>query len=338
MNRRRCCIPSVVPLPVLVLVALGLALGGAVVPQAWAQPADKWPARAIRILIGYAPGTSIDINGRFLAQRLSEEYGQPVVVDNRPGATGAIAAEAVAKAAPDGYTLLAGPGSGIVATPWLQKVQFDPLRDFAPVALIGEFSFLMVAHPSLPVKTARDVLALARKRPGEIAYGSNGVGSAFHLAGVLFGAMGNVDILHVPYRGGGNAALVDLTGGRIHLMWNSPVFLLPHVKSGRMRAIAVTGPKRVPAMPDVLTIAESGLPGYSMTGWQGVVAPANTPREVVTRLNGSIGKVLGSTEGRDAWTGQGMEPTVLSPEQFGAMMRADFEAYGKLIKRIAKEI
>lgn len=303
-----------------------------------AQSSDKWPVKSIRILIGYAPGTSIDINGRFLAQRLSEEYGQPVVVENRPGATGAIAAEAVAKAAPDGYTLLAGPGSGMVATPWLQKVQFDPLRDFAPVALIGEFSFLMVAHPSLPAKNVREVLALARKRPGEMAYGSNGVGSAFHLAGVLFGAMGNVEILHVPYRGGGNSALVDLTGGSIHLMWNSPVFLLPHVKSGRLRPIAVTGLKRIPALPDTPTIAESGLPGYSMTGWQGIVAPVSTPREVVARLNGSIGKVLASTDGRDAWMRQGMEPTVLTPEQFGALLRADYESYGKLVKRIAKDI
>jgi tripartite-type tricarboxylate transporter receptor subunit TctC len=171
-----------------------------------------------------------------------------------------------------------------------------------------------------------------------MAYGSNGVGSAFHLAGVLFGAMGNVEILHVPYRGGGNSALVDLTGGSIHLMWNSPVFLLPHVKSGRLRPIAVTGPKRIPALPDTPTIAESGLPGYSMTGWQGIVAPVSTPREVVARLNGSIGKVLASTDGRDAWTRQGMEPTVLTPEQFGALLRADYESYGKLVKRIAKDI
>jgi tripartite-type tricarboxylate transporter receptor subunit TctC len=313
-------------------------VGALYVSSLQAQPSDKWPVKPIRIMIGYAPGTSVDTNGRFLAQRLSEEYGQAVVVENRPGATGAIAADFVAKAPSDGYTLLAGPGSGIVATPWLQKVQFDPLRDFAPVALIGEFSFLMVAHPSLPAKNVRDVLALAAKRPGEMAYGSNGVGSAFHLAGVLFGVMGNVDILHVPYRGGGNSALVDLTGGSIHLMWNSPVFLLPHVKSGRLRAIAVTGSRRIPALPDVPTIAESGLAGYHMTGWQGILAPVGTPREVVVRLNGSIGKVLSSPEGREAWTRMGMEPTVLTPEQFGTLLRTDFESYGKLIKRISKDI
>ena len=303
-----------------------------------AQSPEKWPAKPLRIVIGYASGTSVDVNSRFLAQKLSEEFSQPVLVDNRPGATGAIASEFVAKAPPDGYALLAAPGSALAATPWLQKVAFDPLRDFAPVALIGEFSFLLVSHPSLPAKNVRELLSLARKRPGELAYGSNGVGSAFHLAGVLFGAMGKVDILHVPYRGGGNAALVDLTGGRIHLMWNSPVFLLPHVKGGKLRAIAVTGPKRIPALPDVPTIAESGLPGYDMTGWQGIFAPAGTPREIVSRLNASIGRVLGSPDGRDAWTAQGMEPTLLSPDQFAMRLRADYEAYGKLIKRISSEI
>lgn len=298
------------------------------------SPADLYPMKSVRILIGYAPGTSVDIAGRFLAQRLTESMGHSFIVDNRPGATGAIAAEAVARSTPDGYTLMAAPGSGVVATPWMQKVSWDPLRDFAPVALMGEFAFLLAAHPALPAKTAKDLIALARQRPKELAYGSNGVGSAFHLAGVLFAQMGQVDLVHVPYRGGGNAALVDVMGGQIHLLWNSPVFLIPQLKAGKLKPIGVTGPKRIAALPDVPTIAESGLPGYAMTGWQGVFTPAATPRDIVHRLNSAIVKILTAPAARESWAAQGLEAPAWTPEQFAARVKADFEAYGRLIRSI----
>ena len=325
----------ILPLRTLLLTALAafplLAGSG----QARAQAStDTYPAKSVRILIGYAPGTSVDIAGRFLAQRLTESMGQTFIVDNRPGATGAIAAETVARSAPDGHTLMAAPGSGVVATPWMQKVSWDPLRDFAPVALMGEFAFLLAAHPALPARTAKDLIAPARQRPKELAYGSNGVGSAFHLAGVLFAQMGKVDLVHVPYRGGGNAALVDVMGGQIHLLWNSPVFLIPQLKAGKLKPIGVTGPKRIAALPDVPTIAESGLPGYAMTGWQGVFAPAATPRDIVQRLNAVIVKILTAPAARESWAAQGLEAPAWTPEQFAARVKADFEAYGRLIRSI----
>ncbi len=326
-------LPSVTRSAVVLVAASGLLLADSS-PAAAQGSADAYPARPVRMLIGYAPGTSVDVAGRFLAQRLGEVFGQSFVVDNRPGATGAIAAEAVARSAPDGYTLMAAPGSGVVATPWMQKVGWDPLRDFAPVALMGEFAFLLAAHPTLPAKTAKDLIALARQRPRELAYGSNGVGSAFHLAGVLFAQMGKVELVHVPYRGGGNAALVDVMGGQIHLLWNSPVFLIPQIKAGKLKAIGVTGPKRIAALPDVPTLAESGLPGYAMTGWQGVFAPASTSRDIVTRLNATIVKILTAPAARETWAAQGLEAPAWSPDQFAQRVKADYEAYGRLIRSI----
>ena len=319
--------------PPLAILATGSLLAASV-PVLAQSTADPYPAKSVRILIGYAPGTSVDIAGRFLAQRLTESMGQSFIVDNRPGATGAIAAEAVARSSPDGYTLMAAPGSGVVATPWMQKVSWDPLRDFAPGALMGEFAFLLAAHPALPAKTAKDLIALARQRPKELAYGSNGVGSAFHLAGVLFAQMSKVELVHVPYRGGGNAALVDVMGGQIHLLWNSPVFLIPQLKAGKLKPIGVTGPKRIAALPDVPTIAESGLPGYAMTGWQGVFAPAATARDLVTRLNAAIVKILTVPAARESWAAQGLEAPAWTPEQFAARVKSDFEAYGRLIRSI----
>jgi tripartite-type tricarboxylate transporter receptor subunit TctC len=250
-------VPSLTRSGVPLLLAGGWYLAGCS-PAAAQTSIDAYPARPVRMLIGYAPGTSVDVGGRFLAQRLTEALGQSFVVDNRPGATGAIAAEAVARSAPDGYTLTAAPGSGVVDTPRMQKVAWDPLRGFAPVSLMGEFAFLLAAHPALPARTAKNLIALARQRPRELACSSNGVGSAFHLAGVLFAQMARVELVHVPYRGGGNA-LVDVMGGQIHLLWNSPVFLIPQIKAGKLTAIGVTGPKRIAALPDIPTITSRAL-------------------------------------------------------------------------------
>lgn len=299
-----------------------------------ASGADVYPTKPIRLVHGYASGSSMDTNARAIAQKLSTMLGQQVVVESKPGATGMIANEIVAKSAPDGYTLLAAPSSAVVATPHLRK-GFDPSRDVTPIALVGEFTFLLAAHPSVPAMNARGLITLAKRQPGRLSYASTGVGSAYHLAGALFGLMGGIEMLHVPYRGGGAAAITDLVTGRVDLAWNSPVFLLPHVRDNKMRAIGVTGPRRLAAAPDVPTIAESGLPGYELTGWQGVFGPAGTPQEIVLRLNNMIGKILSEPNLKQQWENRGLErPVARTPEQFAMILRADYEKYGKLINKI----
>jgi tripartite-type tricarboxylate transporter receptor subunit TctC len=241
----------------------------------------------------------------------------------------------VAKSAPDGYTLLAAPSSSLAATPHLQKVRFDTLKDFAPVAPIGEFALLLAGHPGVPARSMADLIALARRQPGKLSYGSNGTGSAYHLAGELLCLMAGINMLHVPYRGGGSSAITDLVSGRVDLMWNNPVFLLPQVKQGKLRAYAVTAATRVAAMPDVPTIAET-VPGYEMSGWQGIVAPAGTPKEIVAQLNQAIHRALAAPDIRTLWTTQGMEPNARTTEQFAQQLRADYERYGKLIQKLGK--
>ena len=309
-------------------VAAGLCLAS------YAEPgfAQSYPTRVVRLMHGFAAGSAIDVFARPLAQKLAEALGQQVVVDSRPGATGTIANELVAKSAPDGYTLLAAPGSAMAATPHLYKVQYDPLRDFAPVIQISTFSYVLVAHPAVPAKTAHDLIALAKSRPAPLTYGSTGVGSGFHLAGELFAAMAGIQLLHVPYRGGGSAAITDLVAGRVDLMWDSLAVVLPQMRAGKLRAIGVTGAHRAAALPDVPAIAESGLPGYEMVGWHGVFAPAGTAREIIERLNGTIAKILGTPDIKELWTTQAMEIFPSTPEQFAARLRFDYERYGKLIK------
>src|SRR5688500_1488641 len=248
--------------------------------------AEAWPAKPIRMVHGYGPGSSMDTNARAIAQKLSESLGQTVVVEPRPGATGTIAAEMVARAPADGYTLLAFPGSSLAATPHLQKVRFDTVRDFAPVAAIGEFAYLLAAHPAVPAKDVKELIALAKKSPGKLSYGSNGTGSSYHLAGELLCMMAGITMLHVPYKGGGTSAIADLVGGRVDMMWNNPVFLLPQVNAGKLKAIAVTAERRMPSMPQVPTIGET-VKGYEMSGYQGIAAPAGTAADIVERLNGA---------------------------------------------------
>lgn len=294
--------------------------------------AQAYPTKVIRLVHGFAAGSAIDVFSRPLAQKLSEALGQQVVVDSRPGATGTIANDLVAKSAPDGYTLLAAPGSAMAATPHLYKVAYDSLRDFAPIIQISTFSYVLVAHPAVPAKTARDLIALAKSRSAPLTYGSTGVGSGFHLAGELFAAMAGIQLLHVPYRGGGSAAITDLVAGRVDLMWDSLAVVLPQMRAGKLRAIGVTGAHRAAAFPDVPAIAESGLPGYEMVGWHGVFAPAGAPREIIERLNATIAKILSTPDIKELWGTQAMEIFPSTPEQFAARLRFDYDRYGKLIK------
>ncbi len=298
---------------------------------------DSYPVKPIRLVHGY-PGSSSEINARHIAQRLTDMFGQQVIVEGKPGATGAIAADFVAKSAPDGYTLLLSPSSVLGSTPHLRKVPFNTLRDFTPVAPVAVFSFLLVAHPSVPVKTARDLIALAKSRKPAMTYSTTGVGSAYHLATVMFAQQAGIELLHVPYGTSGSSAMVDLVAGRTDLGMNSPVFLLPMVRAGKLRAIGLTGAHRLASAPEIPTIAESGLPGFDIAGWQGVLAPAGTPREIVMQLNAALQKILATAEIKRIWEEAGLEVVFATPEQFNSTLRADYERYGRLIQKIGANI
>ena len=310
--------------------AAALLLLLAIVPGTAA--AQSYPSRVVRIVVGSPPGGVVDVMGRPIAQRLTEAFGTQVIVDNRVGATGLIANDLVAKAPPDGHMLLLTPGSFVVISPHLNpKAAHGSLADFAPVTQICAFHYVLAVHPSVPAKTVREFIAFARAKPGLLTFASSGAGSSFHLAGELFKISTGIDMLHVPYKGS-PPAVIDLISGRADAMFISLAVVQQHIKSGRLRALGVTGSKRDPLFPDVPTIAESGVPGYEAGGWFGFLAPAGTPKEIVDRLNAAIVKILGTAEMRDLFTAQGMEVITSTPEQFGAKMREDYAKFGKLIK------
>jgi len=296
--------------------------------------AQAYPAKAVRIVVPFPAGGGTDLVARTVGAKLSESLGQNFIVDNRAGASGAIGAELAAKSPPDGYTLLMGSSGPITLNPALQpKLPYDPSRDFAPVALITTMPFLTVVHPALPVRSVKELIALARARPGQLNYASPGSGSSTHLATELFKAMARVDIVHVPYKGVAPAA-TDLVSGQVQMLTGDLNTLMPHVTAGRMRALAVTGASRSALLPDVPTIAEAGVPGYEASGWFGLLAPAATPREIVRRLNGDIVKALQSDDARKRLLALGGEVAGGTAEQFGAHLRRESEKWGKLIRAI----
>jgi tripartite-type tricarboxylate transporter receptor subunit TctC len=294
--------------------------------------AQNYPVKPVRIIMGFPAGSTVDVLVRPLAQRLTETLGQQFIVDNRAGATGIIASELVAKAAPDGYTLLGTPSSAITSTPHLsQHLPFDPLRDFVSVNQINWFSYVLITHPTVPARNVGELIALAKSKPGVLTYGSSGIGSAFHLAGELFRLMAKIDIIHVPYKGG-PPAVTDMMGGRLDLMFYSLAVVRQQTEAGRLRALAVTGDHRDPLLPLVPTVAESGLRGYEMSGGHVILAPAATPREILIKLNAAILKALGTPEMKDLWARQGMEISLTTLDQAAARLRGDYDRYGKLIK------
>ena len=296
--------------------------------------AQAFPAKPIRIVVGFAPGGPTDIVTRAMAQRLGENLGQPVVVDNRAGAGGVIATAHVAKAAADGYTLLMGTIGGLVVAMSLQPDRgYDTLRDFAPVTQTVVVTNIMVVPAKVKANSVQEVLAMARANPGKLNYASSGNGTAPHLAGELLKNMAGVNIQHVPYKGGA-AALAALLAGEVDLSYENSLVVLPHVKAGRVRALAVTGARRSRLLPDLPTIAESGLPGYEASGWYGLMAPVATPREIVERLNAEAVKVLRAPDVVERLSGQGAEPVGSSSAEFGALLRAEIEKWGKLARTI----
>jgi tripartite-type tricarboxylate transporter receptor subunit TctC len=294
--------------------------------------AAGYPERPIRLIMGFPPGSTVDILARPVAHRLSESLGQPVIVDNRSGATGIIANEMVAKAQPDGYTLLSAPSSSLTSTPHVNsRLPYDALRDFVPVAQLSAFGYVLVVNPGLPAKTLPELTALARSKPGGLTYGSSGTASGFHLAGELYEKLAKIKLLHVPYKGG-PPGITDLLAGRIDFMFYSLAVIQPQIKAGKLRVLAVTSAQRDPLLPEVPTMAEGGVAGYEATGWHGIFAPGGTPRAIVERLNAQVVRILGTPEVREIWTQQGMGITEATPAQLAKRMRADYDFYGRLIR------
>ena len=294
--------------------------------------AQTFPVKPVRIVVGFTAGGPTDIVARTLGQKLSEGWGQPVVIDNRAGAGGVIATEQVARAPADGYTMLMGTIGGLAVAMSLQPNRgYDTLRDFAAVTQAVTVTNILAVHPTLPVRNVKELLALAKARPGQLTYASSGSGTVTHLAGELLKTMAQVDIIHVPFKGGA-PALTALMSGEVAMSYENSLVLLPHVKSGKVRALGVTGAKRSRLLPDLPTVAEAALPGYDASGWYGLVVPAATPKDVVARINAEAVRVLRLPEVADRLSGQGAEPVGNSAAEFGAFMRAEIDKWAKLVK------
>jgi len=307
------------------ILALALMLG------AQLAPAQSYPSRPIRLIAPSSPGSGVDIVARIVGQKLSENLKQQVVIDNRAGAGANLGAEIAAKAAPDGYTLFMGTPAHAINTSLYRRLNYDIVKDFSPISLVTTGQYVLVAHPSLPVRNVKELIALARARPGQLNFASAGNGNATHLAGELFKSLARLNIVHVPYKGTG-PALTDLIGGQVQLMFANLTAGLPHIKSGKLRALAVTGTARSPAAPDIPTMIESGVPGYTVTSWYGILAPAATSQEIITRLNGEIAKVMRSPDMKSRLAGEGAEPTSSTPAEFAAFIKAEIEKWGKVIR------
>ena len=293
--------------------------------------AESYPTKPIRMIVAYPPGGGTDIVGRMVAQKLSENVGQTVVIDNRGGAAGNIGSEIAARSVPDGYTLLMGNvAPNAINVSLYARLAYDPVKDFAPVSLVASTPNILVVQPALAVKSVSELVALARAKPGTLNYPSAGLGSSSHLAGELFDSIAAVKMVHIPYKGGG-PALTDLLGGQVQLMFATMPAAMPHVRSGKLRAVAVTSAKRSQAMPELPTIGET-LKGYEASTWYGVLAPARTPRTVVAALHGEIAKILGVAETKDKLLLQGFEPVGGTPEEFAAYIKSEIAKWGKVIK------
>lgn len=307
-------------------VAIFLALAAG---MAGAQP---FPAKAVRIIVPFPPGGGLDIVARLMGPKLTETYRQQIIVENRAGAAGVIGTEVAAHAAPDGYTwLLATMGNLAVNRHLYAKMSVDPARDLAPVTEVVAVHFVMVAHPSLPAKDVKSLIALAKARPGQITYSSSGAGGAPHLAGALFNDMAKVTLVHVPYKGSG-PSFVDLLGGQVSLTFDSMLQSLPYIKAGRLKALAVLGAKRAAQLPDVPTVAESGLPGYELTNWFGLVLPAGTSRELVARVHADVSRVLQMGDMRQRLVDMGADVVNSSPQEFAAFLAAESAKWARVIK------
>jgi tripartite-type tricarboxylate transporter receptor subunit TctC len=300
--------------------------------------AQSYPNKPIRLVCPFPPGGAVDIASRAVAQALTQQLGQPVTVDNRPGAGGNIGAEIAAKSPADGYTLLMATSNILAINPVLySKIPFDSLKDFAPVSIVVVVSNVLVLHPSVPANSVQEVIALAKAQPGKLTYASSGNGTSMHLAGELFKSMAGVDMVHIPYKGAA-ASTVDLFAGRVNMVFDSLPPALPNIKAGKVRALAVTGAKRSQFLPELPTIAEAALPGYETSIWFGIVAPAGTPPEIISRLNAELVKAAASTEFRERLTRHGFEVVSSTPEQMADSLRSEMAKWGKVVKALGMRV
>jgi tripartite-type tricarboxylate transporter receptor subunit TctC len=306
-----------------VLAILLLATAGA--------GAQTYPARSVRIVVPYAAGGNTDFTARVIATKLTDIFGQQVVVENRAGGATNIGSELVAKATPDGYTLLMGGASNAINMSLYQKLPYDTQRDFAPISLCVKGANVLAVHPSVPVKNVKELIALAKARPGKLNYASSGLGSSNQMAGELFKLMAGVNIVHVPYKGN-SPALTDTIGGQVEMIFSGVPLLVPHIEAGRIRAIGIGSLKRFPALPAVPTIDESGLKGYEATTWFGLFAPVKVQKEIVARLNSEVGKILASADVRERFIGEGVEPIGGTTEFFAGFIRDEINKYAKVVK------
>ena len=293
--------------------------------------AQTYPTKPIRLIVPYPPGGGTDIFARLLGAKLGETLGQQLVIENRAGAAGVLGADAAAKAAPDGYTLVVGQASNLAINPhMMSKLPYDPLKDFAPITLIATSPSLLVVHPSLPARSVKDLVALAKARPGSINYASAGNGSPGHLAAEYFRKVANINLVHIPYKGA-TPAMLDVIAGQASLYFTSPVAAQPYVKSGRLRQLAVTSAQRFPPLPDVPAIAEAGYRDFDMTSWWGLLAPAGVAKEIIARLHAEAVKALTTAEMKERLAGQGAMVVTGTPEQFAAYIKSEIANWGRIV-------
>jgi tripartite-type tricarboxylate transporter receptor subunit TctC len=322
------------------LIAAALACLVPAATQAAAPPADlaSYPNRPVRWIVPFAPGGPTDIMSRSVAEKLTQRWGQQFVVDNRGGAGGNIGAEVVAKSVPDGYTLMIGHvGTHAINASLYPKLGFDPVKDFTPVTLIATLPLALVVHPSVPAKNVKELIALARARPGQLNFASAGNGGPTHLAGELFKVTAGIDIVHVPYKGNA-AALTELVGGQVQMMFSNLLTSMPHVRTGRLRAIGISSGKRSPQAPDLPTVAESGIPGFDVSPWYGILGPAGLPRPLVMKLNAAIASVLEGPEMQQRFVAQGIDLQSSTPEQFGALIKSELVKWARVVKAAGAKV
>jgi tripartite-type tricarboxylate transporter receptor subunit TctC len=312
----------------MILIVAELLLGVGIQPIF----AAEYPTRPIRMIVPFPPGGGNDLLARSISQPLSQSIGQQVVVDNRGGAGGQIGAELAAAAAPDGYTIFLGSIGNLTFLPVLQpKLPYEPVRDFAPVTLLATSAFILVVNPAVQAKSVKELIALAKAKPGQLNYGSSGSGSSLHMTGELFKLASGTDITHVPYKGT-SPALIDLLSGQVQMLFSTMPSVVPHVKSGKLRGLGVSSAKRTEVVPDVPTIAEAGVPGFEVLNWQGIVVPKKTPDAIIQKLNRALLDALKSPETIKALANQGLDAAGGTPEQFGVLIKSEIEKYGKVAK------
>ena len=310
-----------------------LMAGGALFVNAAAATAQAYPSRPIRIVVPFGAGGGADLVTRFLAQRMTTALGTSVVVDNRPGGGGLIGTQIVATAAPDGYTLVEASATTLAVVPMMTKAPYDALRDLAPITMMGAQPHVVVVHPSVPVKSLQELIAYAKAKPGTLNYASSGNGGPNHLGTELFKLDAGIQMTHIPYKGNG-PALTDLLGGQVQVSLLTVAPSLPHIKAGKLRALAATSPERLPVLPDLPTVAELGFPNYEVRSWYGLLAPARTPRPIIARLHQEIASILKQPDAVEALKAQGVDPIGNTPSEFAAHIRNEITRWGRVVKAL----